>query len=162
VFAVRCAGAIPYKGIRRIEIGGLSVNGGNLFGNGNVIGDVTVGNANVNTGASPGTLSIDGNLILNAGSHLTAELAGLNQGIDYDLIAVTGSAALDGTLDVIYTDGFNAPPESAFDLLTYANASGNFSSVLGPLGVVFTASDFGTFFQFFIDQPPAPTVPHGS
>ena len=97
--------------------------------------------------------------MLSAGSHITAELAGLNQGIDYDLIAVTGTAALDGTLDVIYTGGFNAASASAFDLLTYANASGGFASVLGPLGVTFTASDLGTFFQFFIGQPPAPTTP---
>ena len=152
-------GTTRVDGLLDVSSGGININGGNLFGNGTVMGDVTVGNAKVSAGASPGTLTIDGNLVLGSGSQITAELGGLTQGVDYDLIAVSGSAQLGGALDVLYTGGFSAIPESAFDLITYANATGSFSSIVGPLGVVFTASDFGTFFQFFIERPPAPADP---
>ncbi len=73
-----------------------------------VFGDVSVGN-------SPGTLTAN-DVMLSGASTLTMELGGLAAGTEHDQIVVDGALALDGTLDVVWYDGFEAAMGDTFTL----------------------------------------------
>ena len=55
---------------------------------------------------------------------------------DFDVFAVTQSATLDGTVNII-RDGYVPPASTAFDIMTCNTCSGAFSTVNGN-GVTFT------------------------
>lgn len=94
--------------------GHLSVSGGFLnFGT-------------VAPGQSPGTLTITGDYFQDPVGSLLIELGGMDQGISYDLLLVTGSATLGGSLKVSLWDGFAPADGSFFDILKAANISGEF------------------------------------
>jgi len=82
-------------------------SGGRLGGSGTIGGNVTVTNGVLAPGNSPGTLTIAGNLTLNATSLLDLEFGQSNVvgGPLNDLIEVGGNLTLDGTVDVTVTPG---------------------------------------------------------
>lgn len=51
-------------------------------------------------GASPGTLTVIGDFTSSSTSKLAVEINGLNQGTEYDLLAIQGDAVFDGVVDV--------------------------------------------------------------
>ncbi|WP_245150663.1 autotransporter outer membrane beta-barrel domain-containing protein [Pollutimonas harenae] len=95
-----------------VSTGQLTMNGGRLSVNGAVTGNVqvmagaslagvgTVGNTTIRAGGmltpgnSIGTLTVDGDLVFDAGSHYLVEVD--PQGTDADLVHVTGTASLAG------------------------------------------------------------------
>jgi fibronectin-binding autotransporter adhesin len=84
----------------------LSVsNGGTLAGHGTVGGNVSIADGILSPGASPGTLTINGDLALAAASTLNYEFgqAGVVGGPLNDLTVVGGDLTLDGTLNVTTT-----------------------------------------------------------
>lgn len=103
----------------------LSVNGGGqLTGNGQIIGDVVVGDGSptpavLSPGFSPGTIQIDGNLDLGPNAETIIEISG-NPG-PHDMIEVTGDALLDGTLRIDAIDGYTPLPGDTFTVLTSAD-----------------------------------------
>jgi len=98
-------------------------NGATLGGNGQLPSTTVFGT--ISPGNSPGVLTVNGNLTLNASSLYIAEI----QGAVADRINVTGSAALAGTLRLVPLGGayvFNSP----YTLLSAAGgASGSFGTV---------------------------------
>ena len=92
----------------QLTTGGGSVVGlgGTIAGGGKVGGDLTNTSATVAPGNSPGTLSVGGNFSQGAGGTLAIELAGTASG-EFDVLAVTGTASLGGTLEIteLYTPG---------------------------------------------------------
>lgn len=142
---------------------GLTLTTGTLGGVGTVTGNV-VNNGTLSVGASPGTLVIAGNFTQGAGSTLNVELGGLTQGVNYDLLQVTGTAALDGTLNVTLLGGFTGAVGNVFDVLTYASRTGDFAIVNFPAGYTMTAMPNAAFYQLAINSLPAvpPAVPPSS
>jgi hypothetical protein len=94
-----------------------SVNYGVMTGTGAFMGTV-VNYGAISPGESPGTLTIDGNLIMESTSTLFMELGGLDQGTSYDLLEVTGEAWLAGILNVDLWDSFIPAVGDSFDILT--------------------------------------------
>jgi hypothetical protein len=87
-------------------------------------------------GTSPGQVTISSTYTQTDGSTLLAELGGTSKGAQYDSLAVTGAANLDGTLDVSLINGFVPSSGNSFEVL-HANGgiTGAFSQVsLPPLG----------------------------
>ena len=80
-------------------------------------------------GDSPGVLTIHGNYTQLADGSFYAELACLAPGSQYDQLVVSGSAALDGTLDVALLNGFIVKVGDSFVLMTFANETGQFSTL---------------------------------
>ncbi len=80
-------------------------------------------------GDSPGILTINGNYGQLAGGTFFAELAGLTAGTQYDQLVVNGSAALDGTLDVVLLNGFMVQVGDRFVLMTFGTGTGQFSTL---------------------------------
>jgi fibronectin-binding autotransporter adhesin len=93
-------------------------------GSGTFHGNVEIGNAILNPGNSPGTLTIGGNLLLSSGTVLNFELGepGRVGGPNNDLVNVGGNLRLDGTLNVT-AFGPNYGP-GYYRLFNYATAPG--------------------------------------
>ncbi len=87
-----------------LTVSDLQLMAGVLRGTGTVVGDVHNTGGTIIVGASPGKLSIDGDLALGAGGELRMEIDGNQQGVGYDWLAVSGNVALAGLLrlDVNY------------------------------------------------------------
>ncbi len=86
--------------------GALTVGlGGMLSGNGQILGDVIVAGGTVAPGASPGTLTIDGDLLMGQLSILKLELAGTSPGF-FDQLMVNGNLSILGTIEVSLLNDF--------------------------------------------------------
>ncbi len=99
------------------------------------VGTITanvVSSATVQPGASPGLLTITGNYTQTSNGVLFVELAGLTPGSEFDRLAVSGTATLDGTLLTTLTNGFYPPTNAAFTFLTAGTRSGNFATFAYP------------------------------
>jgi hypothetical protein len=108
---------------------GATVSGGRFQGTGTVSGNLNVSNAVIAPGFSPGTLSVQGNLVLGAGAILEIELAG--SGTDaYDRILATGTLQLGGQLLLSSLDGFRPATGQTFQILSSQGvASGRMTNV---------------------------------
>lgn len=134
---------------------GLTLTTGTLGGTGTVTGNV-IHNGTLNVGSSPGTLTIAGDLTLGAGSTLNIELGGTTQGVNYDLLQVTGAATLDGTLNVSLFGGFTGTNGDLFDFMTFASRTGDFATINFPAGTSMTATPNAGFYQLLLNVPPPP------
>ena len=114
--------------------GDFTLNGGKLSGSGTVGGSVTIANGTLAPGFSPGAITVQGNLNLDAASVLTVELGGTVQGSGYDFINVQGAATLAGTLNVTSFNGFVAPADSSYTFMNFASSTGRFATVNLPSG----------------------------
>ena len=74
-------------------------------------------------------------------------------GTDFDQLAVSGQADLQGTLDLIGISGYNVTNGDSFTGITYATRTANFFSVINPIngGVLVTPTYGATQFDFQLD-----------
>jgi filamentous hemagglutinin family protein len=144
-------------GTLQVDTGTTFATGGNALTNAGVVkgtgtidlsGATLTNSGTVSPGASPGTLVINGNFTQTPAGTLNIELGGVQQGITYDLLQVTGTATLDGTLAVSTVNGFAPAAGNAFDFMTYASRIGDFSTITGPAELVPGAG--GTFYSIFV------------
>lgn len=139
----------------------VMVNAGGTLGG---IGSVnTVTNAgNVQPGNSIGTLTINGNYIAQSGSTTTLELNDLGQ---ISQLVVTGSAQLDGTLQLIINPGDYIEGTQYPFLTAAAGVTGRFSAVQplvnGYRAEVLYFPTSATLELFFVRKALAPRVPDG-
>lgn len=124
-------------GLLTLAGGALSVGelllGGTLAGNGTITGPVT--NAGlVSAGASPGTIRIDGDFVQAASGRLLVELSGTTAvaGSDFDLLEITGSATLDGTLEFAALEDWTPTLGDTLLPITWGSVSGDFAEIVQP------------------------------
>ena len=108
----------------------FNIAGGGLSGNGTISGSVT-NSGQCSPGASPGTLTINGNYTQLPTAVLNIEIGGLTAGSQFDRLIVTGAATLNGTLRVTRVNGFQPGAGNSFQVMTFASRSGNFSNLNG-------------------------------
>ena len=109
--------------------GRLQLNGGTLVGTDTVSGNVVNAAGTVAPGLSPGKLTIKGGFTQEENGTLAIEVRGVDTaGSDFDLLAVSGTAALDGTLQLINLSGFTPDSSDKIVPLTAAAVTGTFSS----------------------------------
>ncbi len=101
-----------------------------LTGAGTVTASV-VNSGRVDPGASLGQLVIEGSYTQTAGGVLDIELTGLIAADEYDVLSVTGTATLDGTLEINLLNGFLPTELNAFQVITFADRTGDFNSISG-------------------------------
>jgi hypothetical protein len=106
----------------------VEINGGTLSGSGVIEGDVMM-RGTMSPGDSPGKMTIIGNYTQFSTGTFFAELAGLTPGTQYDQLQVSGTATLDGTLDVVLLNGFVVHLGNSFVLMTFADEVGQFSTL---------------------------------
>jgi hypothetical protein len=109
----------------------MNVQGGSVLGTGTLDANVNVSGGSVAPGPSPGVLAVDGNVTFTGGS-LDVEIASAGS---YDRLAVTGNAALSGTLAVTLTGGYVPGVWDEFTVLTAASVSGQFAAATGVEGL---------------------------
>jgi hypothetical protein len=114
--------------------GGVTVySDGTLTGAGAVQADVLNGGT-VAPGTSPGVLLIQGDYTQTADGLLEVELCGGVPGDEYDVLLVTGTADLDGVLEVLLIDGFSPSYGQTFTIVgTGGGVGSQFSGTKGPV-----------------------------
>lgn len=137
------AGTLRINGDQSAATGLTTVfSGGALGGSGVIGGDVLVQNGGaISPGNSPGTLTINGDLALNASSVLNMEFGQANVpgGPLNDLIKVNGDLTLDGTINVTEPSGgiFSA---GVYRVIDYTGALTDHTLDVGALPAGSTAS----------------------
>ncbi len=107
----------------------LQLQGGRLAGTNRVVGSV-VNNGTVRPGSSLGSMVIAGSYTQTTNGVLEIELGGTAPGTNFDQLLITGTASLNGTLAVIFTNGFTPPTNASFVFLTNASRTGTFTNLL--------------------------------
>jgi|GEM_PF-1113962 len=111
------------------------------FGTINVGAGTLTNNGTIKPGSSPGTLTITGDLSLSSSSVIDIEIEGTTQGTQYDYINVSGTANLDGTLNVTLPGAFNPTGAESFQIISCGTAcSGTFANALPPSGKYMTTT----------------------
>jgi hypothetical protein len=112
--------------------GGTLTLTGTLSGSGMVQGNV-INSGVIQPGQPgvPGILTINGNYTQTASGTLNIEIGGPNPGTGYDQLVVTGTATLDGTLNVSLLNGFVPNVGDRFQILTFGSRSGDFMTENG-------------------------------
>ena len=107
-----------------------TLTGGTLAGTGTVTGNVTNTSGTVAPGTSPGTLAITGDYTQGAAGTLAVELDGAAPGA-FDLLTVSGTANVNGTVAVDRDPLFNPLNTDTFTFLTAGTRVGAFSTLTG-------------------------------
>ena len=148
--ALTLTGASTYAGATEVNAGRLNINGdqsgaaglttvnlgGTLGGTGIVGGDVEIVGGKISPGAAaaPGTLTINGDLVLDAAASLDYRLgqAGGVGGALNDLLVVRGDLTLDGVVNVTQSAGGTFGP-GVYRLIDYDGALNDQGLSLGAL-----------------------------
>jgi hypothetical protein len=95
-----------------------NIQGGDLTGEGTITGNILNAGGNTKPGLSVGTLNIVGNYTQSAAGALTVELGGDPNCSAFDQLLITGTASLNGTLNIELIDGCQPSPNDTFVILT--------------------------------------------
>jgi hypothetical protein len=130
-------GTLQINNVLNTGSGNVNALGGTISGSGRVSNDLNNTAASVAPGIGLGELIVGGDYTQSAGGTLKVELGGAAAG-SYDQLAITGTAALGGLLDVSLINAFAPSAGNTFTILTAtAGRSGTFSTLpsqLPPLG----------------------------
>jgi hypothetical protein len=107
--------------------GTVNIQGGTLDGLGTINADVSNAGT-VGTASSTGTLTITRSYTQTSTGTLNIQIGGAAQ---FDTIAIGGPAVLGGTLNISLINNFMPSAGQAFQMLTFASASGGFSTENG-------------------------------
>ncbi len=113
--------------------GSLSLSGGSLFGSGTVNYGV-VDSGVISPGDSvalTGKLGVTGTYSQTGTGALDMTIGGTTAGTKYDQLNITGTAALNGALNIALASGYTPAVGNTFDILNASSISGNFSTVTG-------------------------------
>ena len=101
-----------------------------LSGSGTIQGSVT-NSGEVRPGTSAGRLTVDGDYTQTPTGTLFVEVGGANAATQYDQLAVTGNAVLDGTLNLQLINSYAPDLTNTFQILPCGSRVGQFASVSG-------------------------------
>ncbi|MGB0748894.1 MAG: Ig-like domain-containing protein [Magnetospiraceae bacterium] len=113
--------------------GGTLDNTGSITGTGNIVitGGTFFNNGVISPGYSPGSLFFLGNLVLLSGSSVVLEVGDPAIVSSSDLLRVSQSLTLGGSLDLSTTAGYDPTPGDVFTVITAGSISGSFATVNG-------------------------------
>lgn len=111
--------------------GNVNINGGALRGFANIAGNLNAQGGRIVPGASPGLMTVSGDLNLDANSIIDIEILSDSgvQGTDFDCIVVQGNANLAGQLNLIDISGGTLVAGSQYAFLEANTINGSFGSV---------------------------------
>lgn len=135
---IRFSGAdyIQVAGSTRLEnssfqVGTIQLQGGDFLGTGTHSGNIHNTGGVVRPGSSPGRFSLAGNYTQGPNGVLAVEIGGRTPGSEFDQVALTGTANLNGTLQVSLANGFVPQPGDSFPVLTMGSRTGEFAAITG-------------------------------
>lgn len=111
--------------------GNININGGSFNGFSAINGNLNVAGGRIAPGASPGLMTVTGDLNLDANSVIDIEILsdGGVQGVDFDCIVVQGEANLAGQLNLIDISSGTLMPGSEYAFLEANTINGTFGNV---------------------------------
>jgi len=116
----------------RVAAGSTAIFFGRVDGSGSFPGSGTIYlEGDMCPGSSPGQLAFGGDVVFGGLTSLEMELAGPLAGEEYDQLALSGQAVLDGGLRVVLLDGFAPQLGDEFQLID-GEVQGAFDSVSVP------------------------------
>jgi hypothetical protein len=132
--------------------------GGELSGKARVRGKLHVSGGRIAPGASPGTLTVEGDLYVNDESELELEVGGLTAGESYDQVIVEGETVLSGTVRISFINGFAPQAGDSFTFFGPTGFDASAATIVTDPGV--TIAEFGapgsqTLQVVAIPTPPA-------
>jgi hypothetical protein len=112
-------------------VGNVNINGGALRGFANITGNLNAQGGRIVPGASPGLMTVSGDLNLDANSIIDIEILsdGGVQGTDFDCIVVQGNANLAGQLNLIDISGGTLVAGSQYAFLEANTINGTFGGI---------------------------------
>lgn len=110
----------------------LDLSGGTLFGSGSITGDVLNSGGTLSPGDGAGQLNLLGDYTQTSRAAMTINLGGEPATGDFGVLAITGSATVDGTLNVLSINGFVPMIGDTYTLLTASSVTGTFADVNSP------------------------------
>jgi hypothetical protein len=110
----------------------LNLSGGTLSGAGTITGAVVNSGGTVSPGDGVGQLNLLGDYTQTPAASLTINLAGEPATGEFGILSITGSADLDGTLNVESLNGFVPAIGDTYTFLTADNVTGTFADVNSP------------------------------
>lgn len=132
-------GAVTVEGELEVNGGSLQMSGGSLEGTGVVDADVTA----ISGVIAPGgelieTLAVEGALSMQAGAKLRVQVGHEVA----DRVTVTGSAAMNGEIEIVFEEGFEPEVGDSFTVVSASSMSGSFRTITQPTvcGLVFQVS----------------------
>jgi hypothetical protein len=128
-------GATQADGILNAGGTGIVLSAGTLSGKGTVNGDVTNNGGTVipgdKTGATFGTLTVNGAFTQGSGGTYLEQIGGTTSGSQYTTLALNSTMALDGPLDIQLLGGFVPAHDATFDIITgYTSRTGTFAGLV--------------------------------
>jgi Tol biopolymer transport system component len=90
---------------------------------------ITTISGDIAPGVSPGILTVQGDLPLDARATVFVEVNGTTAGTDFDHLNVVGNLGRAGTLDI--TMGFTPSVGNSFGILDFLTTSGSFANIIG-------------------------------
>ena len=110
----------------------LNLQGGKLTGKGTITASVQ--NAALidpgTTTPGEGLLTIVGNYTQTSAGTLRADIKGTTAGVTYDQLSVSGTASLNGTLDIMTASGFTPTTSDQFIIVKATTLTGTFATLL--------------------------------
>lgn len=137
-------GTIDVANGARFETAGLT-NQGTLSGSGELAANI-VNTGVIAPGASPGTLTIAGNLVQGSAGRVLVELV---SPANHDVIAVTGNVALTGDLEILPFNSALRVGDSFTVLTADGELSGRFTRELSKFG---PGVEFAVTYDYDLDQ----------
>ncbi len=128
------AGTTTVSGILAAS-GGVNVSGGSVFGIGTVTANIDVTGGLLSPGAGSkkaGELGVSGNYAQSGAGAFDVDLGGVTAGTQYDVLNITSTASLGGTLDVDLISGFKPAVGETFDIMDYTSETGTFATLNLP------------------------------
>ena len=109
----------------------VNLNLGALSGSGTVAANVnnTAGQVNPGGLGAAGQLTISGNYTQASAGTLNIDIGGDTSGTQFDQVNISGAAALGGTLNTSFLNGFVPNPGDSFPVLNYGSYSAGFDQL---------------------------------
>ena len=106
---------------------------GSISGSGTITGPVT-NNGILSPGASPGVLTVNGDVTFGSEGRMVMEIDGASPGTGYDQLVVNGNLTLDGEMDVQIIPPFLPGDGQVFTPITFTGTlTGGFTAFIGLL-----------------------------
>ena len=138
----------------------MNISGGTLEGAGALGASLNVNGGTLAPGLSPGQITQTGTYAQTATGAYAVEIGGLTAGTDFDVLASSGAATLNGTLAISLINGFTPSLGQTFQIMTYASRSGDFSTMTGQSlggGLMFQRNVGATSVVLEVVLEPTPT-----
>ena len=116
-----------------VAMAGLILIGpnGTVKGNAGTLQGAVENHGTIAPGESPGTLTIQGDLVQAADGKLVIEIGGSVPG-SFDVLNVSGKFTLGGTLEIDLLNGFTPGANDVFDFLQVGSFEGSFANFILP------------------------------